>query len=303
MTESMQFQENNQSSEQLRNLSFVERHNIHPFLFAGVVLFVVFVLYQFGGGLLTIGISLLLQLPLINPSVLRLAAAFGQILFILIPTLFFATLLSKNVRTVFPLKIPSVKESTFALLSLLSLQWMFEIYKAMQELIPVPRFLEEILQPWKELILEMTKKIATADSFPELLFVLLVVAVLPSMIEEVLFRGLIQRTFEYVLSPFIAAVLSGALFGIFHLNPFDLVPLVAIGIFLALLRFRSQTLLLPVAAHFLNNAIAIFALYMGYDDESMVAGSASSIPLLLFQLVMVGGIFFIAFRQYLKATR
>lgn len=285
--------------------TFIEKYHIHPLLFAGLVLFVVFVLYQVGGGIVSLAVSWVVELPLFHPSVLRWSAVIGQLLFILFPTVLLAKLFAHRFSDVFRFRIPAVKESTFALLSLLALQWLFEIYKALQDFMPVPGFLEDLLRPWKQLLLEMTKTIATAHSFPELVFVLLVVAVMPAIIEEFLFRGLIQRTFEQVMSPFVAAVLCGALFGVFHLNPFDLVPLVGIGIFLAMLRYRSQTLILPIVAHFLNNAVAIFALYMGYDEESLAAGAGStaSIPLLVLQLALVSGIFFITFSTYLKTTR
>lgn len=305
----MEGQTNNSNHEKdlvKLQVPFVEKYQIHPLLFAGIVLFVIFVLYQICGGLVSIAFSKLLNKPLLNVSVLRWSAVIGQLFFILTPTVIFAKLLTPAVRDVFRMRIPTLKESTFALLSMLILQWLFDVYKELQNLIPVPVYIEELLRPWKEMILEMTKTIALAQSIPELILVLLVVAVMPSIIEECLFRGLVQRTFEYVFSPFVAAILSGVLFGIFHLNPFDLVPLVGIGIFLALLRYRSQTLILPIVAHFLNNAVAIFALYMGYEEESSALASnlgTFGIPILLLYLLVVGVIFLLAFRMYLQSTR
>ncbi|MCX7984671.1 MAG: CPBP family intramembrane metalloprotease [Bacteroidetes bacterium] len=298
---------NNEHQEVLHNgrVPFVERYRIHPLLFAGLVLCSIFILYQVGGGLLSFVISEILQKPLLHVSVLRWSAVIGQVFFIFVPTIALAKLLTLTFKDVFRLRIPTLKESTFALLSMLVLQWLFDVYKELQNLIPIPVYIEELLRPWKQMILEMTKTIAQAHSIPELFLVLLVVAVMPSIIEECLFRGLVQRTFEYVFSPFVAAVFSGALFGVFHLNPFDLVPLVGIGIFLALLRYRSQTIVLPIVAHFLNNAVAIFALYMGYDEEtSSLASSLGTygIPFLLLYLLLVGMIFIIAFRLYLKST-
>ncbi len=286
-------------------LSFVERHNIHPFLFATVVLVCIFLLYQIGGGFLSLYMSSVFLLPLLHPTVVRWSAVIGQTIFIFLPTILFAKLLSTNLCDVFPMRVPKLKESTFGLLSLLALQWICEIYSALQDLIPLPVFIEEFFQPLKQMLMEMTKAIATANSIPELIVVLCVVAIVPAIIEETLFRGLIQRSFEHVITPFTSAVLSGAIFGIFHLNPFDVIPLIGIGIFLGILRYRSGTMLLPIAAHFLNNAISIFAIYMGYDDESSLAasGGSTSIPFLLLQLVFVGLIFYFTFRIYLNTTR
>jgi len=286
-------------------LSFVEQHNIHPFLFAAVALVCIFILYQIGGGFLSLYMSTVFMLPLLHPTVVRWSAVIGQTIFIFLPTILFAKLLSPNLRDVFPMRVPKLKESTFGLLSLLVLQWICEIYSALQDLIPMPVSIEEFFQPLKQMLMEMTKAITSANSIPELIVVLCVVAVVPAIIEETLFRGLIQRSFEHVITPFTSAVLSGAIFGIFHLNPFDIIPLIGIGIFLGLLRYRSGTMLLPIAAHFLNNAISIFAIYLGYDVDSSLAasGGSTSIPFLLLQIVFVGFIFYFTFRIYLHATQ
>ncbi len=78
------------------------------------------------------------------------------------------------------------------------------------------------------------------------------------------------------MSPIVSAVLAGTIFGLFHLNPFDIVALAGLGIFLGLLRYRSQSLLLPILAHFLNNAMAVFAAYVGMDNDNLAAAVAAA---------------------------
>jgi len=131
----------------------------------------------------------------------------------------------------------------------------------------------EFVEPLKKLLEETIKAVVHANSIPELIFVLFVVAVVPAVIEECLFRGLIQRILDRLLSPIVSAVLAGTIFGLFHLNPFDIVTLVGLGIFLGLLRYRSQSLLLPILAHFLNNAMAVFAVYVGMDNDNLIAAA------------------------------
>jgi uncharacterized protein len=86
-------------------------------------------------------------------------------------------------------------------------------------------------------------------------------AVIPAFSEEILFRGVMQRSLEAVRTPQRAIVLTALIFAILHWNPILLVPLVVIGVYLGFLAYHTQSLALPIVAHFVNNALAILTLY------------------------------------------
>jgi hypothetical protein len=178
------------------------------------------------------------------------------------------------------------------------------VYIILQDQIPLPEYLQQLLAPLREMMLSMVKMLVGASSIPELLFVVLVVALIPALVEELLFRGVIQRSFERVLSPFVSAVLAGTIFGLFHLNPFEMVPLIVLGIYFGVLRQRSQTLLMPIGAHFLNNLLAVLAYYFGID-QNLPAGATSpamSPGLLILQFFFFGTLFTVTFLAYLRST-
>ncbi|HEY4613370.1 MAG TPA: hypothetical protein VII11_10330, partial [Bacteroidota bacterium] len=118
--------------------SFVERNSIHPVVFALGCLFVVFVLYQLVAGTITVIAMGDTKITRDNVFITRLLTMVGQILFIFIPTLVFARLLSVRVATVFQWRVPAVRETVFALLGLVWLQQIFQIYLFFQERIPLP---------------------------------------------------------------------------------------------------------------------------------------------------------------------
>lgn len=92
--------------------------------------------------------------------------------------------------------------------------------------------------------------------------VLLVVAVLPAIFEEIVFRGVVLRG----LQPFgeIASVLlCGALFSVFHQNPAQTVYQFCCGAAFALLALRSGSVFPTMLAHFLNNASVILLAKFG----------------------------------------
>lgn len=72
--------------------------------------------------------------------------------------------------------------------------------------------------------------------------------------EEILFRGVIQRAYEN--RPWVAVVLGGLMFAMYHMTLSGLVPLIPIALVLGFLAWRSQSLIPGIMAHFANNLMA-----------------------------------------------
>jgi uncharacterized protein len=284
--------------------SFFDRHAMHPLLYAFLSLVIIFLIYQIGGGVLMLLVTGTAAITSENVLTVRWLTLIGQILFLLLPTLLFARLFSSRLNKVFQFRIPGLQESIFVLIALFSLQRVFEAYIYFQEMIPVPDSLHNLLQPLKNLFQELMKILVHADSPIELSVVILVVAVVPAVVEELLFRGLIQKMFERIMSPVVSAILAGTIFGLFHMNPFDLVPLIGLGVFFGMLSYRSQSLWLPISAHFLNNLMAVFASYYGLNDENLLSAvQTTDTSAMLFELVVFAGLFFASFAGYLRITQ
>ena len=285
-------------------LSFVDRHAIHPLSFAFASLVFIFFLYQFGGGLLMFLVVGATSIMRDNVWTMRWLTLIGQLSFILVPTLLLTRLFATRLHKVFQFRVPGLLESTLALLSLFSLQRVFEAYMFFQEHIPIPEILREVIEPIKKMFEELTKVLLRADSPVELIVVIIVVAVAPAVVEELLFRGLIQKIFERLMSPVVSAVLAGTIFGLFHVNPFEIVPLIGLGVFFGLLRYRSQSLLVPIAAHFFNNLMAVLASYYGMDDDRFMtaAQTTTGAPAMIFEFIAFASLFFLTFVLYLRLT-
>jgi membrane protease YdiL (CAAX protease family) len=295
----------NQEEATAEKLSFVDRHAIHPLLYAFASLVFIFLLYQVGGGLLTFLVTGAVSITRENVWTMRWLTLVGQMCFILLPTLLLARLFATRLSGVFQFRVPGLRESTLALIAFFSLQQVFEAYMFFQERVPLPELLRDLIEPIKKLFEELTKVLIRADSPVELLAVILVVAVVPSIVEELLFRGLIQKIFERLMSPTVSAILAGTIFGLYHMNPFEVVPLIGLGVFFGLLRYRSQSLWLPISAHFFNNLMAALASYYGLQDENLLAAAQTTvdIPAMLFELVGFAALFFLSFVAYLRLTQ
>lgn len=92
---------------------------------------------------------------------------------------------------------------------------------------------------------------------PLLVLALVVIAVLTPLWEEVLFRGAFLSGFSRRYKPWLADVLSAALFAAVHLVLPTFAYLFALGVALALLRRFHQNLWAPVLLHATNNALVV----------------------------------------------
>ena len=285
-------------------LSFVERYRMSPIIFICLSLAAVFFLYQVVGGFLT----LLFVGPKVTAETVTMHRIFtmaGQILFLFVPTLILARLLDTKMSRVFPWRRPHIGETIFAVLSLLFLQEAMQLYMFFQDRIPLPRVIEKYVAPAKQMLEEMFRILVSADSVPELLFVVLVVAITPAIIEELLFRGVIQSSFERRLVPLKAAIWTGVIFGLFHFNPFQIVPLILLGCFFGILRMRSQSMIIAMTVHFLNNALAVVVTYFQMDDKMVIGatkGNDINTASLLAQMFLFLMLFVVSFSSYLRLT-
>lgn len=285
--------------------SFIERKDIHPALFAFLSLIAIFILYQVGGGVIAFFLMEGSKVNRENVNLLRLFTMLGQIVLIFLPTLFFAQLLSTRHGDVFPVRAPAWRESVAAVIGLLSLQRIFEVYIYFQDTIAIPEFLRRLIDPIRQMLEEMVKALVQSKTVPEFVFVVIVVAFVPSIVEEFLFRGLVQKSFDRAMSPLASALITGAIFGLFHLNPFEVVPLIGIGCFLGFLRYRSASIVLPVLMHFLNNLLAVTAVTFKLGDEKIMMAPSADQPgvvIVLTQLVLFGALFVASFRFYMQST-
>jgi len=110
---------------------------------------------------------------------------------------------------------------------------------------------------------ETTKLLTSNLSLAEFLFTFIVVAIIPGIGEELVFRGLIQTEFQRALrNPHAAIWITAMLFSAIHVQFFGFLPRMFIGAFLGYLFYWSGNLLVSMIAHFFNNGIQLLGLYL-----------------------------------------
>ncbi len=119
--------------------------------------------------------------------------------------------------------------------------------------IPLPEFIREFEDSQMELI----RQILHVDT--NLAFQLGVLALTPALCEEIFFRGYVQRQAERGLGVAGGILFSGIVFGLYHLRFSQVLPLAALGVFMAYLTWRTGSIWPAALAHFANNALAVAA--------------------------------------------
>jgi len=284
--------------------TFIEKHGISLVLFTFISLILIFFLYQIVGGVITY-ILFGMQLNAVNTTGYRVATALGQILFILIPTIILVRLVTHRPTEYLRFRAPKFAAILTALIGMFSLQQVLQVYMVFQEKIPLPTELQSIMQQFKDMFDTLYKQLVGAHTIGELIVVLVVVAVVPAVTEELMFRGLIQRNLERVLTPVGGMMVTGVIFAGYHLNPFSFIPLVAIGMYLGFLAMRSGSIWMSMIGHFANNALAVFALYGNVPDDYVIFGNSTemSLPVLFITFWFFGLLFILSTLFFIRITR
>lgn len=113
------------------------------------------------------------------------------------------------------------------------------------------------------------------------LLAFLVIAVIPALGEELVFRGLIQNEFmRAIRNPHVAIWVTAAFFSAFHMQFFGFFPRLILGAAMGYVYYWSGNLWIPVMLHFLNNGIQVVAIYLKQlEVHSLNVESTESAPL------------------------
>jgi len=272
--------ENNPDYDPDNDLTF----EISPVAAAFIGLAGGFFLYQILGSLLTI-LIFGLDLESIPVNSLRLMTMAGQILFILLPALLFAKWIYSDVGKIIRIRKPDLKELGLFITGIIILTPLLQAFLYIQNyyldffaknssfINSVKSFFDSL----NEMVEKTYGNLLSASNIFEFALVVIVVAIVPALSEETMFRGFIQRSFELRYKKYYGAIITAIFFSLYHFNPYGLIPLFILGAFFGFAAYKSKTLLIPMFLHFLNNFSAV-SLYHIIGDDELLKSDASINP-------------------------
>lgn len=115
----------------------------------------------------------------------------------------------------------------------------------------------------EDLAKQLTDFLTKFDSIGEFILAFVVIAVLPGIGEELVFRGLLQPELQRATKNIHVAIwISAIMFSAIHMQFFGFVPRVLLGALFGYLYYWSGDLRIAMFAHFVNNGFSVLMMYL-----------------------------------------
>ena len=143
---------------------------------------------------------------------------------------------------------------------------------------------------------KLTEFLVGIENNTQLFLAFVVVAVIPAVGEEIVFRGLIQTHLTRLTrNAHVGVWVGAAIFSAIHFQFFGFLPRMLLGALLGYLYLWSGNLWYPIFGHFVNNATALFVM-VAYKKNLIPTNFEKTdnfpLPVLLISVVVVGFILY-----------
>ncbi|PST85054.1 CPBP family intramembrane metalloprotease domain-containing protein [Pedobacter yulinensis] len=125
------------------------------------------------------------------------------------------------------------------------------------------KWLEDWMRRKEDEAMEITIALISTKSIGGLLVNMLVIAILPGIGEELMFRGAVQRAFGRAFrNPHFVIWITAFIFSAIHMQFYGFLPRLLLGAAFGYIYFWTGNLWYAMFAHFLNNAYSVTAAYI-----------------------------------------
>jgi hypothetical protein len=129
-------------------------------------------------------------------------------------------------------------------------------------------WLESYFAQTEDLMTQQYESLLQMGSFTEFLQVLTVMALLPAVAEEAMFRGVLQPLLVKGSGKHFGIVLTSLIFALLHQQFQVLLAIFVLGLVLGYLREWTKSLWVPTLVHFVNNGSIVVMVYFFNLDYS-----------------------------------
>tara|TARA_Y100000992_G_scaffold258808_1_gene193124 strand:- start:16 stop:813 length:798 start_codon:yes stop_codon:yes gene_type:complete len=249
-------------------------YNFKPQAAFAVVFISIFSAFLSGGIIVSLG----LYFPEYSQKTFTFISFIVGQSFMLIPLISF--LISKKEPLIKRLRINPISSETIKLTTMFSIGLIIlsdEFDRLIQVFIPSPNYivdLNNLLQP---------------DSVFGYILLIIAIAIIAPIGEELLFRGFLQQFLEQHWKDITRAILITSLFfSIIHMNPYWFIQIYILGIMLGFLSWKTNSIFPPLILHALNNGTALLFSFIDPEKSSWYLWNNHVAPwVLLLAIVLV----------------
>ncbi|MEQ8187405.1 MAG: ABC transporter permease subunit/CPBP intramembrane protease [Candidatus Eremiobacterota bacterium] len=217
-----------------------------------------------------------------------------QLLLIFSPSIIFLYFWKYDIKEI--LRIRGFSIGTILIAILLGLSGMvvtMQISALQNVFFPFPSA-EKVLGP----LLDVLK---AKNGLADFLIKFSMIALLPALCEETLFRGVLQSTLEKHLKNRLHAIIyTAVIFGMFHMSPYRFIPTMIIGLYLGYLAQRSKSIFPGMLVHAINNGLVYIVIYFMPENDPGTKWLMEEGSFLPFYIFVPGMMVFIMCLYFLK---
>jgi uncharacterized protein len=212
-----------------------------------------------------------------NPNAVtasRFVMLFSHLGTFVIPSLLFALLIKEKPLNYFCFNRPFDSKQWLLVFPMVLLAIpIIGFTHGLNKMMELPAFLSElerIMQQLEETSEKMTHALLNTSEYHVLLANLVVIAVVPAIGEELIFRGVVQRLFiRWAKNIHLGIWLAAFLFSLMHMQFYGFLPRMLMGAFLGYLFVYSGSIFIPMLVHFLNNAFVVILHFIVGSPEKV----------------------------------
>lgn len=234
-----------------------------------------------------------------NANAVKLIQAISVILGFLLPAFFTSFLLSRKPLRLMGFQRPiSIKQIGLVLLIMFMSLFVAGALGYFNTWIPIPTGWRTAFDKLEETYLRQVEIMAGLKSFGDYIVGLIIMAFLPALCEESIFRGGLQNFLKRATNnAWLSIIIVSILFSLVHFSYYGFLSRFFLGIVLGLIYYYTGSLWLSILGHFFNNALAITQLYFysregknireAMSEELPYYWGIAAVPILIFLFLLL----------------
>lgn len=209
-----------------------------------------------------------------------------------LPAFFFAKIVSTRKDYFYLKKTSSINLWLMALIIAFAAMPVSDFFSQINEWIPISKHLQSIFKTAEQQYSSQAIAIIDVKSFGGFTISLFIIALLPAIVEELVFRGALQQVLiKWVGKIFPAILITAIIFSAVHLSYYGFLPRVLLGLVLGYVYYYGKNIWLNMFVHFINNASVVTYLYVSSHnkpiDTKMMSDASAPLYLQIIGIVVL----------------
>jgi len=261
-------------------------------LISGILTILISVLYTHGGIADIAKVASDLTSPE-NVFLLKIMQLINHLGMFIMPALVFAFLVTR--KPVSYLKLGnriSLRCIVYVLIIVLAVMPILDVLVNLNESINFPSGIEAWMKATENQATQLTEAFLNVNTYRAFFFNLFLIALIPAIGEEFIFRGSLQKILiDWIKNPHVAIFITAATFSAVHLQFYGFIPRMFLGVILGYIFFWTDNIWYPILLHFMNNAFTVVMYFLKnrgiFDIEPIEKRISGSVLIVIFSTVFL----------------